>query len=122
MCYSDSALSQTMVKRWYADLKWGRTDTNYAECSGHPNSAVVQENTKKLCKLVLANHKLKLCEIAEELKRSEGSVFTILHEHLLMRKLCSKSVLCLLTVDQKQRVNDSVLFATVSMHQKGVFV
>ena len=71
----------------------------YTECSGHPNSAVVLENTKKLNKLVFANCKLKLREIAEELKISEGSVVTILHEHLSMRKLCSKWVPRLLTVD-----------------------
>ena len=44
------------------------------------NSAVVPENIKKLHKLVLADCKLKLRDIAEELKISEGSVFTILHE------------------------------------------
>ena len=47
--------------------------------------------------------KLKLGEIAEELKVSEGSEFTIFHDHLSMRKLCSKWVLCLLTVNQKQQ-------------------
>ena len=88
--YSDSAPLETTVKRWYVDFKHGHTDTNDAECSGHPNSAVVLETTKKLHKLILANCKLKLCEIAEELKLSEGSVFIILHEHLSMRKLCSK--------------------------------
>ena len=46
-CYSDSALSETMVKRWYADFKRSHIDTNDAECLGHPNSAVVPENTKK---------------------------------------------------------------------------
>ena len=72
------------------------------------NSSFVPENTKKLHKLVLANCKLKLHEIPEELKISEGSVFTILHEHLSMRKLCSKWVSCLLTVNQKQqRINNS---------------
>ena len=56
----------------------------------------------------MANCKLKLHEIAEELKISEGSVFTILHEHLSMRKLCSKWVLHLLTVDKKkQHISDS---------------
>ena len=79
-CYSDSAPSETTVKRWYADFKCSHTDTNDAECTGHPNSAVVPENTKKLHKLILADHKLKLHEIAEELKISEGFVFTILHE------------------------------------------
>ena len=80
-CYSDSASSETMVKRWYADFKRGCTDTNDAEHSGCLNSSVVLENTKKFHKLVLADHELKLHEIAEELKISEGSVFTILHEH-----------------------------------------
>ena len=63
--YSNSAPSETMVKRWYADFKRGHTDTNDAEHSGHPNSADVLENIKKLHKLVLASRKLKLCEIAE---------------------------------------------------------
>ena len=67
-CYLDSAPSETIVKRWYADFKHSHTDRNDAECSDHQNSAVVPENTKKLHKLVLANNKLKLCEIAEELK------------------------------------------------------
>ena len=34
-----TAPSETMVKGWYADFKHGCTDTNDAECSGHPNSA-----------------------------------------------------------------------------------
>ena len=92
-----------MVKRWYADFKRGHTGTNDAECSGCPNLAVVPKNTKKLHKLVLADGKLKLHEIAEEMKISEGGVFTILYEHLSMRKLCSEWVLCLLIVDQKQQ-------------------
>ena len=106
-CYSDSVPSETIVKRWYADFKCKRTDMNDAEHSGFLNSAVVPENTKKLLKLILADRKLKLCEIAEELKISEGNVFAILHEHLSMRKPRSKCVPCLLTINQKQCVNDS---------------
>ena len=67
-CYLNSAPSEIMVKRGYADFKHVHTDTNDGECSGLPNSAVVLENTKKFHKLILANHKLKLYEIAEELK------------------------------------------------------
>ena len=107
-CYSDSAPSKTTVKRWYADFKCRRTDTNDAECSDHPNLVVVPENTKKLHKLVLADRKLKLREITEELEMSKSIVFIILHENLSMRKLCSNWVLHLLTVNQKQQhVNDS---------------
>ena len=46
-CYSDSAPSEITVKWWYADFKRGRTETNDAERSGHPNLVVVPENTKK---------------------------------------------------------------------------
>ena len=62
-CYSDSAPSETMIKRWYPDFKHVRTDTNNAEHSVHLNSAVVPENTKKLHKLFLADRKFKLREI-----------------------------------------------------------
>ena len=51
--------------------------------------------------MVLAGRKLMLREIADTLMISESSVFTILHEHLKMRKLCSKWVPRLLTVDEK---------------------
>ena len=51
----------------------------------------------------MADHKFKLCEVAEEMNISEGSVYTILHEHLSTRKLCSKRLPHLLTVNQKQQ-------------------
>ena len=37
--------------------------------------------------MVWADRKLKLREITDTLKISEGSVFMILHKHLCMRKL-----------------------------------
>ena len=56
----------------------------------------------------MGDRKLKLREIADSLKISEGSMFIILHESLGMRKLFLKWVLLLLTPDQKQqRVEDS---------------
>ena len=121
-CYLDSAPSETMVKRWYANFKRSHTDTNNAEHSGHSKSAVVLENTKKLHKFILANHKLKLCEISEELKTSEGSIFTILHEHLSMKKLCSKWVKHLLTVDQKQPIDDPECCLQLFPHNKKEFL
>ena len=105
-CYLDSTPLETTVKRWYANFKCGRKDTNDAERLGRQNSTVVPENTKKLHKLVLADQKLKLREI-EELRISEDRVFIILHEHFSMKKLFSKWVSCWFTVDQKQqRVNN----------------
>ena len=68
----------------YAEFKHGRINTDDAERSGRPKSAVISENITKDHKIVLGDRKLKLREIADTLKISEGSVFTILHESLGM--------------------------------------
>ena len=90
--YSGFTTSETTFERSHADFKRDRTDINDAERLAHSNSAVVQ-------KLVLVDRKLKLLEITEELKISVVSVSTIVHEHLSLRKLRSKWVPRLLTVD-----------------------
>ena len=83
-------------------------DTEDAERSGRPNEVVTSETIKKVHQIVFENRKLKLRKIADTLKISYGSVYAILHEHLSMRKLLSKWVPRLLTVDQKrQRFVDS---------------
>ena len=97
-CYPDSAPSKTTICRWYADFKRGRTDTNDAERSGCPNEAVITVNMKKVLKVVMDNRKVKLREIADIVKILFGSVFTILHEHLGMKKLFSKWVPRLLSM------------------------
>ena len=121
-CYPDSAPSRQIVEKWFADFKRGRTNTDDAERSARTNSAVVPKNMKKVYKMVLVDRELKLCEIADTLKISEGSVFAILHGHLNMRKLCSKWVPRLLTVDQKeQRINDPERCLELFQRNKKVF-
>ena len=66
---------------------------------------------------------MKLHDIAEELKISEGCAFTILHEHSSMGKLCSKWLPYLFTVDQKQpRVDDSERCLQQFQHNKKDFL
>ena len=72
--YLDSALSETMVKRWYADFKHGCTNINDAEHSGCPNLVVAPKNIKKF-------HK-----IAEELKISEQHNKKFLHKYVTMNE------------------------------------
>ena len=67
-------------------------NTDDTERSGRLKSAVVPENITKVHNIVLCDRKLKLHEIPDTFKISEGNVFTILHESLGMRKLFSKWV------------------------------
>ena len=85
-------LFQKLQRFWW-------TTPKISSCSG---------KHKKVHKIILGGRKLKLREIADILKISEGSVFTTLHESLEMRKLFLKWVPRLLTSDQKQqRIEDS---------------
>ena len=70
-CCGNSAPGKSTIIDWYAKFKRGHTN--------------IEDH-----KIVLGDRKLKLREIADTLKISEGSVFTILHESLGMRKLFSK--------------------------------
>ncbi len=90
MGYGDSAPSETTIKRWFADFERGRIDTDDAERSGRPNEAVTPENIKKFHKIVLNDQNVKLRELADMVNKSKERVGFILHEHLSMRKLCSK--------------------------------
>ena len=87
---------------WYAEFKRGSTNTDDAERSGRPTSAIVPEIITKVHKIVLGDRKLKLCELTDTLQISKCSVFTILHESLGMRKLFLKWVPRLLPPDQKK--------------------
>jgi predicted XRE-type DNA-binding protein len=67
----------------------------------------VDENIKKVHKISLNDHKVKLMEIAETLKISKKRIGHIVHKYLNMRKLCAKWVPRVLAIDQKQqRVDD----------------
>ncbi|XP_054745939.1 histone-lysine N-methyltransferase SETMAR-like [Anastrepha obliqua] len=106
--YSDSAPSKRSICYWYAEFKRGRTDTDDIPSTGRPNDAVIPENVEKTLKIIMSDRKVKVREIADIRKISAGSVHTIIHEHLGMKKVFSKCVPCLLTPEQKQqRIDDS---------------
>ncbi|KAF7278717.1 hypothetical protein GWI33_008093 [Rhynchophorus ferrugineus] len=97
--YRDLVPSETTIKRWFADFKRGRRDTDDAERNGRPNEVVAPENIEKIRKIVLNDRKARI---------SKERVDFILYELLTLTKLCSKWVPRLFTVDQKQeRVDDS---------------
>ena len=68
---------KTTICYWFAEFKRGRTDIDDGERSGRPIEAITPEYVKKAHKLVISDRKLKLHEIAETVKASEGSVFTM---------------------------------------------
>lgn len=108
--YGNQAPSIATVKRWTAEFKRGRTSIFDEPHEGRPKEVMTEEIIEKVHDMVLDDPKSKVRELAKATGISTGSVFTILHEHLHMKKLTAKWVPRSLTIQQKrERVRTSEL-------------
>ena len=83
--YGNSASSISMVKKWLTEFRCRRTSTIDAERSGRPVEVALHETIEKIRNMVLADRKLKVREIVETIGISNGSVVSILKDHLGMK-------------------------------------
>ncbi|GBP16702.1 Histone-lysine N-methyltransferase SETMAR [Eumeta japonica] len=99
----ESAPSYTMVKKWARLFQQGRESCEEDPRPGRPVTVVMEENVRKIEKLVLADRRIKLWQIAEELQISKERVEEIIHKHMNMRKISARWVPKMLTPFDKQR-------------------
>ena len=85
--YGSSAPSYAQVKFWVGEFKRGRTSLEDEARSGRPLDATDEEMCKKVRDLVYSDRPIQVEEIAQALGISHGSISTILHDRLGMRKL-----------------------------------
>ena len=85
--YGSSAPSYAQVNFWVGEFKHGRTSLEDESRSGCPLDATDEEMCKKVRDLVHSDRRIQVEEIAQALGISHGSVLTILHDPLGMRKL-----------------------------------
>ena len=71
----------------YYEFKHGRTSLEEEARSGRPLDATDEEMCKKVWDLVYSDKWIQVEQIAQALGISHGSLSTILHDHLGMRKL-----------------------------------
>ena len=83
---SSSAPSYAQVKFWIGEFKHDRMSLEDEARSGRPLDATDEEMCKKVRDLVYSDRRIQVEEIAQALGISHGSVSTILHDHLGMRK------------------------------------
>ena len=90
--YGSSAPSYAQVKFWVGEFKCGRMSLEDEARSGRPLDATDEEMCKKVRDLVYSDRRMQVEEIVQALGISHGSVSTILHDHLGMRKLTARWV------------------------------
>ena len=99
--YGSSAPSYAQVKFWVGEFKRGRTSLEDEARSGRPLDATDEEMCKKVRDLVYSDRRILVEEIAHALGISHGSVSTILHDRLGMRKLTARWIPKSLSDEQK---------------------
>ncbi|XP_076165947.1 dihydropteridine reductase isoform X1 [Ptiloglossa arizonensis] len=102
VAYGEATLDRSNVYRWYKMFSEGREDGNDKERAGRPSTSTTDEKINEVEKMILANRRITVREVAEDLNISIGSCHSIFINDLGMRRVAAKFVPKLLNCDQKQ--------------------
>ena len=106
--YGDSSPKYSTVAKWSAEFKHGQYSLEDDPRPGRPADVISQAMIDRVERLVLNNCRIKVAELASECGISNGSVYTIIHEHLGMSKVSARWVPRNLNMqDRQQRVESS---------------
>ncbi|KAG5335551.1 SETMR methyltransferase, partial [Acromyrmex charruanus] len=92
VAYGEATLDRSNVYRWYKMFSEGREDVNDEERAGRPSTLTTDENIDEVKKIVLANRRITVREVVEDLNISIGSCHSIFTNDLGMRRVAAKFV------------------------------
>ncbi|UYV84567.1 hypothetical protein LAZ67_X002630 [Cordylochernes scorpioides] len=101
VAYGEANLDRSNVYRWYKIFSEGREDVNDEERAGRPSTSTTDEKTNEVEKMILANRRITVREVAEDLNISIGSCHSNFINDFGMRRVATKFVPKLLNCDQK---------------------
>ncbi|XP_011066268.1 PREDICTED: putative uncharacterized protein FLJ37770 [Acromyrmex echinatior] len=90
VAYGEAILDRSNVYRCYKMFSEGREDVNDEERAGRPSTSTTDENIDKVKKIVLANRRITIREVAKDLNISIGSCHSIFTNDLGMRRVAAK--------------------------------
>ena len=86
--FGDSLQSYSTVKTWFNEFNCGRRLLKDQVREGRPKTAFMSENIDAVRELIKQNRHVAYREIKAFLVISSTSIHSILHEHLLVKKIC----------------------------------
>lgn len=90
--WGEGCASYSMVADWTKRFKEGRQSFDDDERIGRPVTSTTDDNIHDVYSLITENPHISLRYIAEETDLSYGTVSSIVHEQLNMRKICARWV------------------------------
>ncbi|XP_076182740.1 protein GVQW3-like [Ptiloglossa arizonensis] len=87
VAYGEATLDRSNVYRWYKMFSEGREDGNDKERAGRPSTSTTDEKINEVEKMILANRRITVREVAEDLNISIGSCHSIFINDLGMRRV-----------------------------------
>ena len=102
--YIDAAMKRTTLHKWYSWYKNGYEILMDEQRSGRPTSITLQK-LQEIKELLDKDRRITVREVSQRVDCSVGTVHTIIHENLNMRRLCARWIPKMLSECQKaQRV------------------
>lgn len=102
LTFGDEAPHRATVFRWFAEFNRGRRSLKEEFREGRPKSVVLSENIDAVSEMILQDRHVTYHEIEASLDISSTSAHSILHEHLVVKKICSRWIPHNLTIAQKK--------------------
>jgi transposase len=87
--YGEKILSNVSVYRWSSAFKKGRETVENKPHERWPRTSVTGENSDRVGALIRENMRITVRELSGILNISEGSVKTIIEQHLQYSKVCA---------------------------------
>ena len=96
-------MNRASVFEWHKRFKEGRESVRDDERCGRSKEVRTQELIGQIKNFMDKDRHVSIETISTQFDVSVGTVHTIIHEELMMRKICMKFVLRVLREDQKER-------------------
>ncbi|KAJ4433029.1 hypothetical protein ANN_15286 [Periplaneta americana] len=104
--FGEDAMGVTQIKEWFNRFKDGRTSAESEQRCGRPQTARSAAVVERVRNLVMADRRLTVREIAEEVGVSKDSAHAIFRDDLNMNRVAAKFVPTLLSPEQKDLRRD----------------
>jgi len=87
--YGEKTLSNVNVYKWSSAFKKGSETVENQPCEHQPRTSTTGENSDCVDALIRENRRITVCELSGILNISDGSVKTIIKQHLQYSKVCA---------------------------------